>query len=105
MGRNHPFFILQNGENTSGPLFTEALYQTGIINANKFSFYLQQIEEDSWLDFGEPDPRHIRFGSKVVEMQLFKEDFYWGGYNTGVAIGDVDNNAFVYPTNDLYGVY
>lgn len=57
------------------------------------------------MDFGEPDLRHVRFGSKIVEMQLLKEDFYWGGYNTGVAIGDVENNAFDYPSNGQYGVY
>ena len=61
-------YLLEDGVNFTGPLFTEAAIKAGIISENKFSFYLQQPSKgDSWLDFGEPNLSHIKPESKVEE--------------------------------------
>lgn len=60
---------------------------------------------DSWIDFGEPITGHIKLDSKVVEVNMIPEDFYWSAYNTAIAIGDIETNAFAYTQSDEYGVY
>ena len=60
---------------------------------------------DSWIDFGEPILAHIKADSKVVEVNMIPKDFYWSAYNTAIAIGDIESNAFVYTPSDNYGVY
>ena len=55
LSRNKAFHVNPDAGNTSGPLYVEALYDGGIINANKFSFFFQQPEEVSWMDLGEPE--------------------------------------------------
>ena len=41
LSRNNPFFIGDDYINYTGPLFVEYLAKEGVIDANKFSFYLQ----------------------------------------------------------------
>ena len=64
LSRNHPIYTIQDSENTTGPLFTEAAVSAGIISSNKFSFYLKEpnvaLKYDSWIDFGEPILAHIK---------------------------------------------
>lgn len=39
LSRNNAFYMAPERGNTSGPLYVEALYDAGLINENKFSFY------------------------------------------------------------------
>ena len=39
LSRNYPFHVAQTGENTTGPLYVEHLFNAGKISADKFSFY------------------------------------------------------------------
>ena len=66
-----------------------------------------EIVRDSWIDFGEPNIANIRDGSEVAKMNMIEEDFYWSSYNTAIAIGDIDTNAYLYgPTEGWdYGVF
>ena len=79
----------------SGPLFIEALAENGLIDSNKFSFYFQEASSDSWIDLGEPDLGNLKNDTSLVETQMIEKDFFWSFFNTGVAIGTIDN-AFVY---------
>ena len=104
LARNNAFHIAPDNGNTSGPLYVEALFDGGIINANKFSFYFQHPEEDSWMDLGEPDLSHVAEGFELKETQLIDPDFFWAFYNTGVAFGDI-KNAYAYTNTKDYPVF
>lgn len=56
------------------------------------------------MDMGEPNEAHWKEGEEVVTTQLLDPDFFWGFYNTGVAVGTIDN-AFAYENSDDYGVF
>ena len=73
--------------NTSGPLLMEKMADEGTISANKYSFYFQETTEESWMDLGEPIMSNIKANSYLVETQMIEEDFFYGFYNTGIAIG------------------
>ena len=80
----------------------EALAQAGVIESKKFSFYFQEAASESWLELGEPDLSTIKQGSTLVETKMITPDFFWSFYNTGVAIGTIDN-SFAYEVVDLPG--
>lgn len=92
MARNHAFHIAPDAGNESGPLLIDALAENGKINSNTFSFYFQHPEEDSWMDLGEPDLSNLKEGIELVETQMIKEDFFWGFYGAGIAIGTIENS-------------
>jgi len=82
----------------------EQLAAEGKIAENKFSFYFQEPAEDSWVDVGTPKLEHIKTGATQVETQLIEEDFFWGFYNTGIAIGNIDN-AYNYEDTTDYPIF
>ena len=51
------------------------------------------------MDMGEPTDEHWKEGAEVVTTQLLDPDFFWGFYNTGVAVGTIDN-AYAYEDTD-----
>ena len=104
LSRNNPFHIAKANGNTSGPLMIEQLAAEGKIGENKFSFYFQEPAEDSWVDVGTPKLEHIKTGATQVETQLIEEDFFWGFYNTGIAIGNIDN-AYNYEDTTDYPIF
>ena len=104
MSRNNAFHIIPGSYNDSGPLYIEKLHEAGSIDANKFSFYFQQPGKESWVDLGEPDLTHKKDGTEFVETQLLDPDFFWGQYNTGVAIGEI-SNSFAYEQTPDYPIF
>lgn len=88
MSRNKPFHISPGDGNTSGPLYVEHLASAGVIGEDKFSFYFTQPGTLSWVDLGEPDLNNIREDATLEMIQMIEEDFFWGDYCQGVAIGD-----------------
>ena len=89
LAQGHPVLIAPDARG-SGPLYVEALYNDGIISANKFSFYFESMGGTSWLDLGEPNLDNIKAGSSLVDTQLLY-DFYWSFEGMGFAVGTVDN--------------
>ena len=65
-----------------------------------FSFYFQHPSEDSWMDLGEPHESLKKEGTEWVTTQLIDPDFFWGFYNTGIAIGNIENSFAYEPYND-----
>jgi len=47
------------------------------------------------MDLGEPDLTNIKNGTTLVETKMISPDFFWSFYNSGVAIGTIDN-SFAY---------
>ena len=37
-------------------------------------------------------------------MNMIKDDFFWGAYNTAIAIGEIDN-AFAYTPTEEHGIF
>lgn len=101
LSRNNAFHIAPDRGNMSGPLLIEQLAKEGVINADKFSFYFQYPSEDSWMDLGEPHESLKKEGTEYVETQFIDPDFFWGFYNTGIAIGTIDNSFAYEPYPDL----
>ena len=91
-------FALNPGSRSTGPLFVEHLYEDGIIKEDKFSFYFQQPDQDSWMDLGQPVYDHVKEGSNLIDTKMIANDFFWSFYNTGIAVGTIDN-AFAYERN------
>jgi len=88
MSRNKPFFLAPSEGNKSGPLYIEALHRAGVIQANKFSFYFTSPSSLSWVDLGEPIEKNIKTDAVIKDVQFIEEDFFWGQFCQGVAIGD-----------------
>jgi hypothetical protein len=85
----------------SGPLYIETLAKSGLVTEDKFSFFFQHPSKDSWMDIGTPDIDLKKPKTEFVETQFIDPDFFWGFYNTGIAIGVIEN-AFAYePYPDL----
>ena len=53
------------------------------------------------MDVGEPDMSHVQEGSHLVDTELIQEDFFWSFYNTGIAIGTIDNAYGYQKSEDL----
>ena len=88
MSRNKPFFLAPGEGNQTGPLYVEALANAEVIAANKFSFYFTEPSSLSWVDLGEPFADNIKPDAKIEDIQFIEEDFFWGAFCEGVAIGD-----------------
>ena len=88
LARNHPFILAPEEGVEIGPLYIEYLANAGIIPENKFSFYFNPPGFLSFVDLGVPQEKHFRPGTPVAEIQLLEEDFFWGAYCQGVAVGD-----------------
>ena len=103
LSRNNPFILAPEKGNITGPLFIEKLADAEVINANKFSFYFQQPDETSFVNFGEPTLEHNKAGSIPVTTQMLEDDFWWSTMNSGIAIGVV-SNAYAYEQTNEYPV-
>jgi len=68
----------------------EHLAKAGIIGEDVFSFYFTEPGTLSWVDLGEPDLANIREDATLELIQMIEEDFFWGDYCQGVAIGTTD---------------
>ena len=102
LSRNNSFHVQKDSGNKSGPLLIEHLAEAEVINANKYNFYfVHKLDGDSWVDLGEPDMNHVKDGETPVTTQLLDPDFFWGFYNTGVAIGTIENSFAYEPYPDL----
>ena len=55
---------------TSG-LVVPQLYEQGVLSSNMFSFYMTAKADQSYIDFGEPNPTIIGDGSSVVWLDVF----------------------------------
>lgn len=99
MSRNKPFHISPENGNQTGPLYIEHLAKVGIIGDDMFSFYFTEPGTLSWVDLGEPDLTNVRQDAKLEVIQMIEEDFFWGDYCQGVAIGDtLAENAYSWET-------
>ena len=101
LSRNNAFHIAPDQGNMTGPLYIETLAKDGLVSEDKFSFFFQHPDEDSWMDIGEPDLDIKKPGTEYVETQFLDPDFFWGFYNTGIAIGDIENSFAYEPYPDL----
>ena len=106
MSRNKPFFLAPEEGNKTGPLYVEHLADNDIIAANKFSFYFTKPGQLSWVDLGEPVEGNIKEGAEVKNVQLLEEDFFWGSFCQGVAIGNLtDTNSYAWAELEGYSTW
>ena len=76
------------------------MYEAGVIGEDKFSFYFTEPGTLSWVDLGEPDFSNIREDAYLEPIQMVEDDFFWGDYCQGVAIGNT-NAANTYSWQSL----
>ena len=101
MARNNPFHIAPLNDSQAGPLYVEKLKENGIIDENMYSFYYTEAGSLSWVDLGSPDYDNVRDGSDVEVIPMIEEDFFYGQYCQGIAIGDTSvENTMVWGTQD-----
>ena len=73
-----------NGRNEG--LLVPKLYENGIISLNMFSFYLSNVGNDSFIDFGAPNPS-VMSTREIVWLDVINEDGtenWWTNKITGI---------------------
>ena len=67
-------------------LIVPKLYNSGVISSNMFSFFLSNTGDDSFIDFGSPNPRAMK-NEEIVWLDVLNEDGnenVWSNKITGI---------------------
>ena len=67
-------------------LIVPNLYNSGVISRNMFSFFLSNTGDDSFIDFGVPNPRAMK-NEEIVWLDVLNEDGnenWWSNKITGI---------------------
>ena len=67
-------------------LLVPQLYESGIISRNMFSFYLTSYGDNSFIDFGTPNPA-VMSTDEIIWLDVLNEDgneTWWTNKITGI---------------------
>lgn len=89
---------------TVGPLFVDMLQQVGELNKAEFSFAMNGVGYDSYIDFGKPILSRtcgdLCFDTPDEVVLNFNKDFYWSASLQGIAFNGTGNETY-YLENDF----
>jgi hypothetical protein len=94
-------------EYNSGPLYIEGLYNSSMISAKLFSFYMTLSDEETYVDIGYMDETAMRGGSAAEAGLVWismpeRSVLFWYQFASAIRFGDADATYSVSYTFDEY---
>ena len=75
-----------------GPLYTNEMYDQGVIDTRTVSFYYNGRSGTSYVDFGTPQTSAMSNANDIVYFGVLDRDLFWSTFNQGVGIGSTESS-------------